>query len=228
MAKGRADKVVVVDDVRDHAATTSAAVATEYRGMTVAEISRLRRQLRAAGAEYKVLKNTLVRRAVAGTKVESLSEFLEGPVAIAWVKDDISGVAKVLREFAKDVPTLVIKGGVLNGRALNKRDLAALAELPSRDVLLSQLGGLLASPLRQMAGLLRAVPQNFAYGLSALLDQRGGAPATAAVSAAPPESEVAPAPVAEATADEEPEVASAPEAEVETVADTPGDATPES
>lgn len=179
MNKAREAKVAVVDGVKDRVGDTTTAVATEYRGLTVAEISSLRKELRRVGAEYKVLKNTLVRRAVAGTEVESITEFLTGPTAIAWVKGDISAVAKVLREFAKDTPTLVLKGGVLDGKALSVKDLVALADLPSRDVLLAQFAGALAAPMRQMAGLMKAVPQNFAYGLAALLDARGGAAAPA-------------------------------------------------
>lgn len=179
MNKAREAKVAVVDGVKDRVGDTTTAVATEYRGLTVAEISSLRKELRRVGAEYKVLKNTLVRRAVAGTEVESITEFLTGPTAIAWVKGDISAVAKVLREFAKDTPTLVLKGGVLDGKALSVKDLVALADLPSRDVLLAQFASALAAPMRQMAGLMKAVPQNFAYGLAALLDARGGAAAPA-------------------------------------------------
>ena len=93
---------------------------------------------------------------------------------------DVSAVAKALRDFAKATPTLVVKGGVLDGKALSVSDLTALADLPSRDVLLARLAGLIASPLSTMAGLLKAVPQNFAYGLSALIDAKGGAPAPAA------------------------------------------------
>ena len=88
-------------------------------------------------------------------------------------------MAKILRDFAKTTPTLVLKGGVLDGRALSVQDLRALADLPSRDILLAQIAGMLASPLRTMAGLMKAVPQNFAYGLSALLDAKGGPVAVA-------------------------------------------------
>jgi large subunit ribosomal protein L10 len=178
MNKARQDKVAVVDGVKDRAEGTTTAVVTEYRGLTVAEISSLRKELRVAGAEYKVLKNSLVRRAVEGTKIESLSEFLTGPTAIAWVKGDISAVAKILRNFAKESPSLVVKGGVLDGKILSFKDLTSLADLPSRDVLLSQLAGLIAAPMRQMAGLMKALPQNFAYGLAALVESRGGVAVT--------------------------------------------------
>jgi large subunit ribosomal protein L10 len=207
VSKVRPEKAEAVEEVKAKAASTSTAVVTEYRGMTVAEIQTLRRQLRGIGADYKVFKNTLVRRAISGTAVEPMGEFLQGPTAIAFVDGDISAVAKALRDFAKATPTLVIKGGVLDGKALGVKDLTALADLPSREVLLAQLAGLIASPMRTMAGLLKAVPQNFAYGLSALLEKGGSAPAPQAApaaetpagveEAAPAASDDAAAPVAE-------------------------------
>jgi large subunit ribosomal protein L10 len=221
MSKLSPAKVATVDEVKAKVRSTTTAVVTEYRGLTVAEISRIRRQLRTLGADYKVFKNTLVRRAVAGTSAEPLTQFLEGPTAIAFVDGDISAVAKALRDFAKASPKLVLKGGVLDGKALSPKDIGALADLPSRDVLLAQLAGLLASPLRTMAGLLKAVPQNFAYGLSALLDSKGG-PAVALEAetaepvaetpagveeAAPAASDDAATPVAEVEADAEAPVA---------------------
>ena len=181
MSKIRPEKVETVDEVKARVETTSTAVVTEYRGLTVTEIQQLRKQLRGLGADYKVFKNSLVRRAITGTSVEPMTEFLVGPTAIAFVDGDVSAVAKALKDFAKESPKLVIKGGVLDGKALSLSDLVALADLPSRDVLLAQLAGLIASPLRTMAGLIKAVPQNFAYGLSALIDSKGGAAAPAAV-----------------------------------------------
>jgi large subunit ribosomal protein L10 len=181
MNKVRTAKVATVDELKAKVDGTSTAVVTEYRGMTVAQISTLRRQLRTLDADYKVFKNTVVRRAIEGTAVAPLDEFLVGPTAIAFVNGDISAVAKALRDFAKATPSLVVKGGVLDGKALSLGDLTALADLPSRDVLLARFAGLLASPLSTMAGLLKAVPQNFAYGLSALIDAKGGAPAPAVV-----------------------------------------------
>ncbi|MFI5034702.1 MAG: 50S ribosomal protein L10 [Acidimicrobiales bacterium] len=195
MSKVRPDKVATVEEVATRVATTSTAVVTEYRGLTVAQISTLRRRLRALGADYKVFKNTLVRLAITGTSVEPLGPFLEGPTAIAFVDGDVSAVAKALRDFARETPTLVIKGGVLDGQALTRADLTALADLPSRDVLRAQLAGLIASPLRTLAGLIKALPQNFAYGLSALLDAKGGAPVP---SVAGPEAAETPAGVEDA------------------------------
>jgi large subunit ribosomal protein L10 len=200
MSKVRPEKAATVKEVKSRVKATSTAVVTEYRGMTVAQISSLRRQLRTLDADFKVYKNTLVLRAIAGSSVESLSEFLQGPTAISFIDGDISAVAKALRDFARETPTLIVKGGVVDGKALTTRDLAALADLPSRDVLLAQFAGLLASPLRTMAGLLKAVPQNFAYGLAALLESKGGAPA----------------PAVEPVAEAEPEVAKAEAVDVET------------
>ncbi len=184
MNKVRTAKVATVDELKAKVDTTSTAVVTEYRGMTVAQIQTLRRQLRALDADYKVFKNTLVRRAIAGTASEPLEAFLEGPTAIAFVNGDVSAVAKALRDFARANPKLVVKGGVLDGKALSHQDLVALADLPSREVLLARFAGLLASPLSTLAGLLKAVPQNLAYGLSALLDAKGGAPVPVAPEAA--------------------------------------------
>ncbi|MCU1363072.1 MAG: rplJ [Acidimicrobiaceae bacterium] len=186
MNKVRTAKVATVDELKAKVEGTSTAVVTVYRGMTVAQISTLRRQLRTLDADYKVFKNTLVRRAIEGTPVAPMEEFLVGPTAIAFVNGDISAVAKALRDFARATPTLVVKGGVLDGKALNLNDLTALADLPSRDVLLARFAGLLASPLSTMAGLLQAIPQNFAYGLSALIEAKGGT-----VTPAEPKDEVA-------------------------------------
>ena len=222
MSKVRPDKVATVDEVKSRVEGTTTAVVTEYRGLTVAQISALRRQLRTLDADYKVFKNTLVRRAIAGTPVEPMSEFLIGPTAIAFVDGDVSAVAKALRDFAKESPKLIVKGGVLDGKSLSSKDLTALADLPSRDILLAQLAGLIASPLRTMAGLLKAVPQNLAYGLSALIDSKGGVAAPAEVKveeaaetpagveeAAPAASDDAAAPVAEVAVEEEAPVVAA-------------------
>ena len=219
MNKIRPAKVATVDEVKAKVDSTSTALVTEYRGLTVAEISNVRRQLRTLGADYKVFKNTLVRRAVAGTSAEPIAQFLEGPTAIAFVDGDVSAVAKALRDLAKASPKLILKGGVLDGKALGPKDISALADLPSRDVLLAQIAGALAAPLRTMAGLIKAVPQNFAYGLSALLDAKGGSVTPAAPDAVEPAAET-PAGVEEA-ADAASDDAATPVAEVVADAEAP-------
>jgi large subunit ribosomal protein L10 len=232
MSKIQPAKVATIDEVKSRLSASTTAVVTEYRGLTVAQISNLRRQLRALGADYKVFKNTLVLRAIAGTDVESLAEFLKGPTAIAFVDGDVSAVAKALRDFAREAPKLIVKGGVVDGKPLTKSDLSALADLPSRDVLLAQIAGLLASPLRTMAGLLKAVPQNLAYGLSALIEAKGGvAPAEDKVEevaetpagveeAAPAASDDDATPVAEVAVEEEAPAAE-PEADVPVAEEAP-------
>jgi large subunit ribosomal protein L10 len=180
MENPRPQKVAVVTEVRERLDAAQAAILTEYRGLTVAELAALRNVLRAAGGDYKVYKNTLVKLAISGGRHESLSPLLEGPTAIAFVSGEVSAAAKALRDYARTYPSLVIKGGLHGDGFLTSQDLAALADLPPRDVLLAQLAGAIAAPLRQFAGLLQALPRNLAYGLSALLDERGGAPAEAA------------------------------------------------
>ena len=128
--------------------------------------------LAAAGGDYRIFKNTLVRRAIDGGEYQPLSEYLSGPSALTFVQGDISAVAKALRDFSRANPLLVIKGGLADGSLLSAGDLAALADLPPREVLLARLAGALAAPMQQMAGLLQALPRNMAYGISALREQR--------------------------------------------------------
>ncbi len=185
MDNPRPEKVAVVDEVRDRLGAADAAILTEYRGLTVAELATLRRSLAAVGGDYKVYKNTLVKLAVRGGSHEPMQDLLTGPTAIAFVSGDVSAVAKALRDFSRTNPALVLKGGMLPTGLLSAGELAALADLPSRDVLLARVGGGIAAPLRQMAGLLQALPRNLAYGLKALIDQGAtGAPAAAGTGAA--------------------------------------------
>jgi large subunit ribosomal protein L10 len=174
MDNPRPAKVAVVDEVRQRLTSSDAAILTEYRGLNVAEMARLRRSLREAGGNYKIYKNTLARFAVRELGLEELEAMLLGPTAIAFVDGDAAAVAKALRDFSRTNPALVIKGGVLGTTVLSAADAGALAELPSREQLLAQLAGAIAAPLQQMAGLLAAVPRNFAYGIRALADQQGG------------------------------------------------------
>jgi large subunit ribosomal protein L10 len=206
MDNPRAEKVAVVDEVRERFGDATASVVTEYRGLTVAELAELRQTLAPVGGDYKIFKNTLVRRAVADTAASDIESLLVGPTGIAFIHGDVSAVAKALRDFSRANPHLVIKGGVVDGAVVSSGELAALADLPPRDVLLARLAGALAAPLRQLGGLLEALPRNMAYGLSALLEQRGGAPVDE--QPAVPEAEAdAPAPAAET--DSAPEVVEA-------------------
>jgi large subunit ribosomal protein L10 len=227
MENPRAEKVAIVDEVRERLDGAHAAILTEYRGLTVRELADLRRALTAAGSDYKVYKNTLVKLAIAGGRHEPLDALLSGPTAIAFVSGEVSAVAKALRDYARTNPALVIKGGLHDDGFLTAQDLGVLADLPPRDVMLALLAGALAAPLQQLAGLLQAVPRNLAYGLSALLDQKGGAPAESADEA--PAAAEDPAASAEAVleAPAEPEATAAsdaaPEAAAETLASVGGD-----
>jgi len=172
MDNPRPEKVAVVDEVRERMDASDGALLTEYRGLTVAELAELRRELVAAGGDYKVYKNTLVRLAVADTPREGISELLTGPTAIAFVEGDVSAVAKALRDFARANPNLIVKGGVVGATVMSAADIDVLAELPSRETLLAQFAGALSAPLQQLAGLVQALPRNLAYGISALVEQR--------------------------------------------------------
>ena len=172
MDNPRAEKVAVVNEVRDRLQASDAAVLTEYRGLTVAALADLRRELAAAGGDYKIYKNTLVRLAVADGPQAPIRDLLTGPTAIAFVQGDVSAVAKALREFARSNPNLVVKGGMVGTGLLSAADMSILAELPSRETLLAQFAGALSAPLQQLAGLVQALPRNLAYGLSALIEQR--------------------------------------------------------
>jgi large subunit ribosomal protein L10 len=195
----RPEKVAVVEEIRTKLAEADAAVLTEYRGLTVPELAALRASLRGWGTEYKVFKNTLARRAVAEAGLDEVASMFEGPVAIAFVRGDAAGAAKALRDFGRTNPALVVKGGLLGPRVITPGEIEELAELPPRDALLAQVAGVFQAPLTKAAGLFQAFTRNFAYGVKALIDQRGGVP-----------EEVAPA---EAAEDVETPAAEAPEAE---------------
>jgi large subunit ribosomal protein L10 len=222
MEEPRAEKVAVVTEVKERLDRADAALLTEYRGLNVAAIAELRRSLRAAGGEYKIYKNTLARLGAHSAGIDTLDELLVGPTAIAFVEGDAAAVAKALRDYARVNPALVVKGGLLGQRVLTANEVTALADLPSREVLLAQLAGALQAPLAQFASLLAALPRNFAYGLKALLDQQGGVPAEEEAPASEPDAPVAEAPAAEAEAPaaeaEAPAAETEPAAEIETPA----------
>ncbi len=179
MDNPRPDKVAVVDEVRARLGDADAALLTEYRGLNVTAMAELRRALRNAGGDYKIYKNTLVRFAARDLGLK-LDDLLTGPTAIAFVAGDAVLVAKALRDFARTNPALVVKGGLLGDKMLSPDEARALADVAPRDELLARLAGALAAPMQQFAGLLQALPRNFAYGLKALIDQQGGVPEPAA------------------------------------------------
>jgi large subunit ribosomal protein L10 len=168
----RSDKVAVVAEVAEKLQSASAVFVIEYRGLTVGQLASVRTALRPVEAELKIYKNTLALRAANQVEMGSMEEFLVGPTALTFARGDIAGAAKALKDFAKTAPALVIKGGVLGTVPLSAKDVAALADLPSREQLLAMFAGALQAPLVKTAGLLQALPRNLAYGLSALIDQK--------------------------------------------------------
>jgi large subunit ribosomal protein L10 len=190
----RPKKVAIVAEVKERLEQSSGVMVTEYRGLSVKAMAELRRSLRPAGGTYKVYKNTLVRRAADELGVD-LADHLVGPTALAFTgtlpdgsPGDVVTVAKVLKDFARVNPALVVKGGLLDGASLDADAVRRLADIEPREVLLAKLAGLMAAPMQQFASLLQALPRNFAYGLQALIDKGGaaGAPAPASAPAAEP------------------------------------------
>ena len=209
----RPEKVATVEEIKEKLEGAQAAVLTEYRGLKVSELADLRASLRAAEAEYKVYKNTLARRAAEEAGLGDLVSLLEGPTAITFVKGDAVAVAKALRDYSKTNANLVVKGGILGTRVIQPSDIAALADIEPREVLLAKIAGGFQAPLVKAAGLFQAFTRNMAYGLKALMDKRiaeGEAPPPADAEAEAPAAE-APAAEAEAPAAE----AEAPAAEAE-------------
>ncbi len=184
MENPKPEKVAVVEEVREKLSSTEAVVFTEYRGLTVRDLQELRTALRNAGGEYKVYKNTLVRRATAELDLD-LGDTLTGPTALAFVGEKPDGtpgdavlVAKAIKAFAKGNEKLVIKGGRLGEEMLDNAAVLALADVAPREELLARLAGGMAAPMTNMARLLQALPQKMAYALSSLIEAGGaeGAP----------------------------------------------------
>jgi large subunit ribosomal protein L10 len=207
------EKVKAVSEIVEHFNESSAAVITEYRGLTVKQISQLRRDL---GREttYAVLKNTLAKRAAAEAGVGIDDSLLVGPTAIAFVKGDPVEAAKGLRNFARTNPLLVIKGGVLDGKLLSAAEVSKIADLESREVLLSKVAGVLKALPTRAAGLFQAPLSQVARLAKALEEKTPGeaAPAAEAAEAATaeaPAAEAAEAATAEAPAAEAAEAATA-------------------
>ena len=168
----------IADDVKDAASV----VLVDYRGLTVAQDTALRKQLREAGITYKVCKNTMMKRAFEGTEFAGLDEHLEGPSALAISKDDATAPARILCKFAKDAKALELKAGVVEGTVYDNAALSELAKIPSREELLSKLLGSLQSPITNLARVLNQIAE------------QGGAEACAAAAPAEEAAETAEAP----------------------------------
>ncbi|MFS0840770.1 50S ribosomal protein L10 [Paenibacillus sp. 1P03SA] len=166
-AKILAEKEQIVSDLSDKLRASSCTIVTDYRGLNVAQVTELRKQLREAGVEFQVLKNSMVRRATANAELTELDAHLTGPTAIAFSKDDVVAAAKILNNFSKKNESLSIKAGVVEGKVVDVTQIKALADLPSREGLLSMLLSVLQAPVRNFALAVKAVAEKQESGAEA-------------------------------------------------------------
>jgi large subunit ribosomal protein L10 len=158
LSLNRNEKAAVVKDVSDQVARAQTLALAEYRGLTVEHLNALRKQARERGVYLHVLKNTLARRAVTGTSFEVASGAMVGPLIYGFSEDAVAA-AKVIADFAKGNDKLIVKGGAYAGKALDANGVKALAAIPSREVLIAQVAGLLKSPIQRLAGVLAALAE---------------------------------------------------------------------
>ena len=170
MSLNRQEKAVVIEEVSAEVAKAQSVIIAEYRGLDVASVTVLRKQARESGVYLRVLKNTLVRRALADSPFEELSSQLVGPLMYAISSDPVAA-AKVMSDFAKSNDSLVIKGGAMPNSLLDLSGVKALATMPTRDELLAKLFGTMQAPVTQFVRTLNEVPTKFVRGLAAVRDQ---------------------------------------------------------
>ncbi len=159
MSKVLEAKQAVVGEISDKLKASASVVVVDYRGLNVSQVTELRKQLREAGIDFKVYKNSMTRRAAEAAGLEGLNEYLTGPNAIAFSAEDVVAPAKILNDFAKQNDKLEIKAGVIEGAIATEADVKALAELPSREGLLSMLLSVLQAPMRNFALATKAVAE---------------------------------------------------------------------
>jgi large subunit ribosomal protein L10 len=195
-------KAAVIEEITERFQKSSAAVLTEYRGLTVAQLTELRRSL-GEGSSYAVVKNTLTKRAAEQVGFAELSPLLNGPTAIAFIEGDPVHAAKALRDFARAHPLLVVKGGVVDGRPVDAREVTRLADVEPREVLLAKLAGAMKGNLTKAAGLFQAPLAQVARLAAALQEKKPATPSedVAAADAPAEAAEAAAEAPAEAPAD---------------------------
>ncbi len=154
-----AKKAAIVDEVSDKFTAAASEVVVDYRGLTVEEVTNLRKQLRDAGVEMKVIKNSILSRAAEKAGLEGLGEVFTGPTAVAFSNEDVVAPAKIMHDFAKEAKELEIKGGIIEGKVSSVEEIQALASLPSREGLLSMLLSTLQAPVRNVAYAVKAVAE---------------------------------------------------------------------
>ncbi|MDR1322391.1 MAG: 50S ribosomal protein L10 [Gracilibacteraceae bacterium] len=161
------EKQKVVEEIKGKLRAAKGVVLADYRGLTVAEVTELRNQLRAAGIEYRVLKNTMIRRAAQEIELEGMDPYLEGPTAVAFAADPVAP-AKILVEYSRKIKAFDVKAGVLENQVIDAEGVRRLAELPSREVLLARTLGGISAPLQGMVNVLQAPLRQLAYALEDL------------------------------------------------------------
>ena len=167
----REEKAVIIEELRERLRATDLVIVTDYRGLTVGQMQTLRRELRAAGGQFKVAKNTLLRLAAEREDQGDLATLLDGPSGIAFSDGDMVTVAKAVTDFAKRVNALEVRGGLMSGKAIGPDGVAALAALPSREELLAKLLGSMQAPATQLVSVLNGVARSLAYVLQARAEQ---------------------------------------------------------
>lgn len=170
--KTKQQKMADLEVLKGEFSDVNAAFVVQFQGLTVVAIDELRRKVREAGGSYRVVKNTLARKAAAGTGAENATIHFKGPTAVVKAKDPAK-VAKTLNDFAKANPALVVKGGVMEGIGLNADQCKAIADLPSKEELLSKLLFLLKSPMQRLATVLSAPQRNLAVVISQVAEKKG-------------------------------------------------------
>ena len=172
MALNLEDKKALVTEVNEVASKALSVVAAEYRGLTVTQMTELRSKSRAAGVYMRVVKNTLARKAVAGTSFECLGPVLKGPLVLAFSKDDPGAAARVIKAFSKDNDKLVPKAVSLGGQLLTAKSLDQVASLPTREQALAKLMAVMKAPIQKLVGTLQATPSKLVRTLAAVRDQK--------------------------------------------------------
>lgn len=157
----REEKVALVSEIAEKLQNSKSTIIADYRGLTVGQVTELRKRLREAGIEFRVLKNTMTRRAAEQVNLGEVNQYLTGPNAIAFSNDDVVAPAKILNSFAKEHKALELKAGIVEGKVINVEEVTALAELPNREGLLSMLLSVLQAPMR-----------NLAYAVSRVAEQK--------------------------------------------------------
>jgi len=165
------EKQELVAEIKENISNNNVAIITQYVGMNVAQATELRKQLREADTLFKVYKNTLARLALRELGLESAADLMEGPTSWAFCKDPVAP-AKILKTYAKEVPFVIMRGGILNGAQVSAEQLDVLADLPSREQLLAQVVGTIAMPMRNMVGVLSALPRNLVNVLEQIRKQK--------------------------------------------------------